>query len=49
MEDKKQPDFDVKSVFKNGRMPTREEYTNLWIYIPKCNGENYGFAFARSI
>ena len=31
MEDKKQPDFDVKSVFKNGKMPTREEYTNLWI------------------
>ena len=31
MEEKKQPATAVKSVFKNGRMPTREEYTNLWI------------------
>ena len=31
MEEKKQLDVEVKSVFKNGRMPTREEYTNLWI------------------
>lgn len=31
MEGKKQPTPAVKNVFKNGRMPTREEYTNLWI------------------
>ena len=31
MEEKKQPVNTVKSVFKYGRMPTREEYTNLWI------------------
>lgn len=23
----------VTNVFKNGRMPTKEEYTNLWIKI----------------
>ena len=31
MEEKKPPNSAVKNVFKNGRMPTREEYTNLWI------------------
>ena len=30
MEDKKQQNA-VKSVFLNGRKPTREEYTSLWI------------------
>jgi preprotein translocase subunit Sss1 len=33
MEEKKQPDNAVKNVFKNGRRPTREEYTNLWIKL----------------
>lgn len=23
----------VMNVFKNGRMPTKEEYTNLWIKL----------------
>ena len=31
MEEKKQPVNVVKNVFKNARVPTREEYTNLWI------------------
>lgn len=31
MEEKKQPNNPVRNVFKNGRMPTREEYTGLWI------------------
>jgi len=31
MEEKKQPVNAVKNVFKNGKLPTREEYTNLWI------------------
>lgn len=31
MQEKNQPKPTVKSVFKNGRKPTREEYTNLWI------------------
>lgn len=31
MPEKNQPSSPVKNVFKNGRMPTREEYTNLWI------------------
>lgn len=31
MEEKMVPNEAVKNVFKNGRMPTREEYTNLWI------------------
>ena len=31
MEEKKQPVNAVKNVFKNGRKPTRGEYTNLWI------------------
>lgn len=31
MEKKNVPNDAVKNVFKNGRMPTREEYTNLWI------------------
>ena len=31
MEEKKQPNNAVNSVFKNGTMPTQEEYTRLWI------------------
>ena len=31
MEEKEQPNNAVKNVFKNGRKPTREEYTRLWI------------------
>lgn len=31
MEEKKAPSSAVTNVFKNGRMPTREEYTKLWI------------------
>lgn len=31
MEEQKQSVNAVKSIFKNGRMPTREEYTSLWI------------------
>ena len=31
MVEKNQPSDAVKNVFKNGRKPTREEYTNLWI------------------
>jgi preprotein translocase subunit Sss1 len=31
MEEKKNPNTAVKNVFKNGRMPTKEEYTKLWI------------------
>lgn len=31
MEEKKHPAPAVKNVFKNGRIPTREEYTSLWI------------------
>ena len=31
MEEKKQPTGSVKNIFKNGRMPRREEYTSLWI------------------
>lgn len=26
-----QPGDAVKNVFKNGRMPTKEEYTKVWI------------------
>jgi preprotein translocase subunit Sss1 len=33
MEEKKEPNNAVKNVFKNGRMPTREEYTKLWIRL----------------
>ena len=33
MVEKKQPSGTVKNVFKNGRMPTKEEYTKLWIKI----------------
>jgi preprotein translocase subunit Sss1 len=33
MEEKKDPNNAVKNVFKNGRMPTREEYTKLWIRL----------------
>lgn len=31
MEEKKHPEPTVKNIFKNGRIPTREEYTSLWI------------------
>ena len=33
MVEKKQPGNAVKNIFKNGRMPTKEEYTKLWIKI----------------
>ena len=33
MVEKKQPSDTVKNIFKNGRMPTKEEYTKLWIKI----------------
>ncbi len=31
MEEKEQLNNAVKNIFKNGRMPTHEEYTKLWI------------------
>ena len=31
MVEKNQPSRAVKNVFKNGRMPTNEEYTRIWI------------------
>lgn len=31
MEEKTVPNGPVTNVFKNGRMPTREEYTRIWI------------------
>ena len=31
MEEKKHPEPAVKNIFKHGRIPTREEYTSLWI------------------
>ena len=31
MEEKKHPTPAVKNIFKNGKIPTREEYTSLWI------------------
>lgn len=31
MVEKNQPSGAVKNVFKNGRIPTREEYTRIWI------------------
>ena len=31
MVEKNQPSGTVKNVFKNGRMPTKEEYTKVWI------------------
>ena len=33
MVEKKQPSDTVNNIFKNGRMPTKEEYTKLWIKI----------------
>lgn len=33
MVEKKQPSDTVKNIFKYGRMPTKEEYTKLWIKI----------------
>ena len=31
MEKSNVPNNSVKNVFKNGRMPTKEEYTKVWI------------------
>lgn len=31
MEEKTVPNGSVKNVFKNGRKPTKEEYTKVWI------------------
>ena len=31
MEEKTGPTGAVMNVFKNGRMPTKEEYTKVWI------------------
>ena len=31
MVEKNQPGNAVKNVYKNGRMPTKEEYTKVWI------------------
>ena len=31
MVEKNQSSGAVKNVFKNGRMPTKEEYTRIWI------------------
>ena len=31
MVEKNQPSDAVKNIFKNGRMPTKEEYTRIWI------------------
>ena len=31
MEKSNVPNDSVKNVFKNGRMPTKEEYTKTWI------------------
>lgn len=31
MVEKKQPSSSVTNIFKNGRMPTKEEYTKIWI------------------
>ena len=33
MVEKKQPEDAVRNIFKNGMMPTKEEYTKLWIKI----------------
>ena len=31
MEEMKPPSGAVTNIFKNGRMPTKEEYTKIWI------------------
>ena len=31
MAEKNQSSDAVKNIFKNGRMPTKEEYTKLWV------------------
>lgn len=31
MEEKSVPNGAVKNVFRNGRAPTKEEYTKIWI------------------
>ena len=31
MAEKNQSSDVVKNIFKNGRMPTKEEYTKLWV------------------
>ena len=33
MEEKKPHSDAVKNIFQNGRIPTREEYTKLWIHL----------------
>ena len=33
MENSNVPNDSVKNVFKNGRMPTKEEYTKIWIEL----------------
>ena len=33
MVEKKQHNDEVKNVFKNGSMPTKEEYTKVWINL----------------
>ena len=33
MEKSNVPNDSVKNVFKNGRMPTKEEYTKIWIEL----------------
>ena len=41
MVEKKRPSSAVKNIFKNGRMPTKEEYTKVWIdLINKIEREN---------
>ena len=33
MNDSKTPREPCRNVFKNGRMPTKEEYTRFWIQL----------------
>ena len=33
MVEKKQPEDAVRNIFKNVTMPTKEEYTKLWVKI----------------
>ena len=33
MIEKKQSSDAVKNIFKNGKMPTKEEYTRVWINL----------------
>ena len=45
MEEKHVPSESVTNVFKNGRMPTKEEYTKIWIeminHIERLNTNKY--------